>query len=111
MPIPHAEELINKAIELAKSGDSHALRLLIERLIPRAKNEALSITLPNLDFKRLESLSTFGAEVISAVTHGDLTLEQGEALLDIAEIQRKSIESAELTARVNEIETILKQRK
>jgi hypothetical protein len=32
---PHAEALINKAVELALSGDTHALRLCLDRLIPK----------------------------------------------------------------------------
>lgn len=33
---PYAEELIAKAVELARAGDVNALRLCIERLIPKA---------------------------------------------------------------------------
>lgn len=32
----HAPAIIGKLIELAKSGDPHAIRLCVERLIPRA---------------------------------------------------------------------------
>ncbi|MGH8625106.1 MAG: DUF5681 domain-containing protein [Gammaproteobacteria bacterium] len=31
---PHAQELVMRAVELAKSGDTTALRLCLERLIP-----------------------------------------------------------------------------
>lgn len=43
---PHAEALVNKAVELALNGDSNALRLCIDRLIPKAKDGA-TITMPN----------------------------------------------------------------
>jgi hypothetical protein len=41
---PHAKDLINQAVELAKAGDSSALRLCIDRLVPpvRAKEEAVA---------------------------------------------------------------------
>jgi hypothetical protein len=31
---PHAEDLVAKAVELAKAGDTTALRICIDRLIP-----------------------------------------------------------------------------
>ncbi len=34
---PHAEALISKAVELALGGDTNALRLCIERLLPKAQ--------------------------------------------------------------------------
>ena len=43
---PHAEELINKVVELAKAGDINALRLCFERLIPKPKEEAIEVDLP-----------------------------------------------------------------
>lgn len=43
---PHAEALVNKTVELALNGDSNALRLCIDRLIPKAKDGAI-ITMPN----------------------------------------------------------------
>lgn len=44
---PHAEALINKAIELALDGDSNALRLCMERLIPKAKENTPKIVIPD----------------------------------------------------------------
>lgn len=43
---PHATNLINKVIELALSGDINALRLCIERLIPKAQHHCLDVDLP-----------------------------------------------------------------
>jgi hypothetical protein len=42
---PHAQALIDKAVELAKSGDTTALRLCLERIVApiRAKDEAVII--------------------------------------------------------------------
>jgi hypothetical protein len=42
---PHAKDLINQALELAKDGDSSALRLCMARIVPpvRAKEEAVEL--------------------------------------------------------------------
>lgn len=44
---PHAEALINKAVELALAGDSNALRLCMERLIPKVKEDIAKIVIPD----------------------------------------------------------------
>lgn len=44
---PHAEALIDKAIELVLSGNTNMLRLCIERLIPKAKEETVKFVIPN----------------------------------------------------------------
>jgi hypothetical protein len=43
-----AEELINKTIELALVGDTVALRLCVERLIPKITDKAATVVMPDL---------------------------------------------------------------
>lgn len=45
----HAEALIEKTIELGLSGDPVALRLCIERLVPKAKDKAATVVMPDLN--------------------------------------------------------------
>ena len=40
---PHADALVNKAVELALAGDPQALRLCLERLIPALKPESPAV--------------------------------------------------------------------
>ncbi|MFA6303957.1 MAG: DUF5681 domain-containing protein [Legionella sp.] len=42
----HAEALIDKTIELGLSGDPVALRLCIERLVPKAKENTATVVMP-----------------------------------------------------------------
>jgi len=44
---PHAEAIINKTVELALAGDINALRLCIDRLIPKAKEDTATIVIPD----------------------------------------------------------------
>src|SRR3954453_22493745 len=44
-----AENLTRKAIELAKDGDTVALRLCLDRLAPVRKDRPVAFTLPKLD--------------------------------------------------------------
>jgi hypothetical protein len=43
-----AEGLTRKAVEMALGGDTTALRLCLERLVPPRKDKAIAITLPKL---------------------------------------------------------------
>lgn len=108
---PHAADLINKAVELAKNGDVNALRLCIERLIPKATNETISISLPDADFTKAPALLALGAKIIRAITAQELTPEQGKTLAGVIEAQRKTIETGELANRIEEIEYTLNLRK
>jgi hypothetical protein len=107
---PHAKALVEKVIELALGGDANAMRLCIERLIPKIKTEAIDLVLPDLDMTKAETLLVIGAEVLRSVSTGVLTPEQGKIFSDIVETQRKNIEVADLAIRVGEVENTLKQR-
>ncbi|MGH8606516.1 MAG: DUF5681 domain-containing protein [Gammaproteobacteria bacterium] len=48
---PHAQELVTKAIELAKSGDTTALRLCWERLCPPLRAQDERVELPGFPAK------------------------------------------------------------
>lgn len=109
--IPHAEELINTLITLAKNGDTNALRLCIERLIPRVRTETVKFSLPeDKDLSRPESLTYIGAELIKSIANEQLTPEQGKAVVDVLAYQLKAIELQEIEARITSIEHTLNQR-
>jgi hypothetical protein len=109
--LPHAEQLVSKVIELALAGDINALRMCIERLIPRIKDETINIELANLDLTCEKNILLAGSALLKAVSEGLITPEQGKSLSAILETQRKSIELSELTDRLSEIENVLKLRK
>ncbi len=79
---PHAPALINKCVELALDGNESCLRLAIERIIPRAKNEPANISLP-VGKIQPESLPEMGENILRQLESGDITLEQAQALLNI----------------------------
>jgi hypothetical protein len=108
---PHATELINKAVELARNGDVNALRLCIERLLPKARSETISMSLPNIDYTKAPALLILGDEIIHAIANQELTPEQGKTLASVIEAQRKTIETGELANRIEEIEYTLNLRK
>ena len=96
------EALTQKAIDLALGGDSAALRLCLERLCPPRKSRPINIALPNT--KTAEGVSEAQAEVVKAVSVGELTPDEGTALSGILEARRKAIETQEHEIRIAALE-------
>lgn len=107
----HAQELTQKVVELALAGDVNALRLCLERLIPRLRSEPTDFSLPFNDVKNLKELLDNNAAVIAATSCGELTLEQAQALSSLLETQYKFIVNSEIEQRLLAIEIMLKERR
>jgi hypothetical protein len=97
---PHAEALINKAVEMALGGDSHALRLCLERLIPRAKDEPVDLILPQ-DLTKGDSLIMIGANILKALERNEITPEQAKTLLEVMGLYRGNFVVQELCQNLN----------
>lgn len=98
--VPHAPELIAKAVEMAKGGDAGALRICLDRLIPPAKAKDDPVSLPGLT----DSLAENSREVIRALAKGDLTPEEAGTVLQALASQVRIIEADEIERRLAALE-------
>ena len=98
---PHAEALTEKAVELALAGDTTALRLCLERLVPaiRPKDEAVIFELPPE-----ASLTEAGRAILQAAAQGTITPQQAQHLLGALASQARIAEVDELTRRIEALE-------
>lgn len=93
---PHAEDLINKLIERAKLGDSWAMKLCIDRLIPPIKkDDAIFFDLPEGKLSSPENMLKIVEEITYAVASGQLSVSEAERFSDFLNHQRKIIKGAE----------------
>jgi hypothetical protein len=97
--IPHAPELVAKAVEMAKNGDAAALRICFDRLIPPAKAKDDPVSLPLTD-----SLADNSRAVIKALADGDLTPEEAGTVLQALASQVRIIEADEIEKRLAALE-------
>ena len=97
-----AEGLTRKAIELAMEGDTTALRLCLERLCPPRKSRTVSVSLPPIG--TASDVLTAFSSVLTAVSEGEITVDEAQALAGILETKRKAIESVDLEARIAKLE-------
>lgn len=97
-----AENLGRKAVELALAGDQAALRLCIDRLAPTRRERPTPFDLPAVRGARDHPAAV--AAVLRAVAAGDLAPGEGEALCRMLGEHRRSVELADLDARVAALE-------
>lgn len=76
---PHIPEILQKAIELAKLGDPHSMKLVLERFAPIAKQDGERVVVDG--FASAPTLELKAQAVMAAVANGQVTAEAGERLL------------------------------
>ncbi len=97
---PHAKDLVEKVVELAKGGDTTAIRLCLERLIPPIRAQDQSITLDGMN----GGLTAQGKKIILAMGNGELSPSDASTMLQALASQARLSEVDELERRVSELE-------
>lgn len=98
-----AEQLTRKAVELALAGDVTALRLCIERLAPAPKDSPVPFKVPAM--QTAADAAGALASIVAAVASGELTPGEAERIAALIDAWRKALETSELAARVEALET------
>lgn len=103
-----ARAITNKAISLAKAGDTVALRLCLERIYPPRKGSPVTFALP--DLTNSGDVRAAAMSVLQAVSEGRISPEEGSAITPLIEAVRRSIETDELGRRLEALERDLERR-
>jgi len=97
------EALTRKAIELALEGDTTALKLCLERIVPRRRSRTLSFDHPRID--KVSDLARAIGSIFRDVAGGKLRLDEGATLVGMLEARRRAVETVELEQRLRALET------
>ena len=97
-----AETLTRKAIELAQDGDTVALRLCLDRLLPARKDRPITFALPPITTTNDLPLAT-GA-IVAAVAAGELTPSEAAEISKTIDVHVRAIEATELHRRMAALE-------
>jgi len=93
---PHADAIIEKLIERATAGDPTALRLCVERIIPRAKpDQCTAFELPEGRIDSDDNMMQIANSVTEAVASGRITIDEAEKFTEFLKHQRWLIDQAE----------------
>lgn len=99
---PHADNLVQKAVAMALEGDSTAMRLCIERIVPAYRAEGIPVHVPAL--AEAKTLTEKGDAALQAIANGDVTVANGGTLLAAIAQQTKIQEFDELDRRLKALE-------
>lgn len=95
-------QLIEATKKRALQGDTAALRLLLERLIPAKKSESSTIAIRNL--KRTKTLTEKANVIMDAIANGKIPPDIGTSLIAALGNTAKITELDELIRRVEALE-------
>lgn len=93
-------DIITSLVGLAKNGDVAAAKVLLDRVCPPLKPQAMPISLPVSD-----SLTEQGNEIIIAILAGQIPPDIGSQLITALSHQAKLIEIDDLAKRVEALES------
>jgi len=100
------EILVRRCIDLVLAGDQVALRLCLERLLPPRKDVPIRLALPEITGP--QDLISAMATLLAAVSQGEITPLEAQPLGQLLEALRRSIETNDLDARLEQLETHLR---
>jgi hypothetical protein len=97
-----AEALTRKAMELALAGDSAALRLCLDRIIPRRRGRAVQLGVPPV--RGAADLGGTMAAITTAAMRGAITPGEAAELARVVEIFVRAVETSDFERRLQQLE-------
>ena len=98
-----AEAIARKAIELAKAGETAALRMCLDRLVRARKDEPVVFDLPLLD-TAADSVAA-AARIVAAVADGDLTPSEAVDLAKVIDVYVGALATKAFEERLAKLES------
>jgi hypothetical protein len=97
-----ADRLARKAVEMALAGDTTALRLCLERIMPARKDRPVTFALPKLETTADAVKAT--AALVEAVASGDITPAEAAELSKLVEGFIRAVEVHDIQVRLERLE-------
>jgi len=104
----HGEALLKKCVVMALNGDTTALRLCIERLLPPRKQSPVQFKLPPI--ATAAELAHAQAKILKVLSHGQLTPAEAESVSNLLENRRQMMEAQAFEARLEALEQRQRER-
>jgi hypothetical protein len=86
-------DVLDVVQQQALAGDRASQRLLVERVLPRAKNPTVSFDLPE-KIDTPEALAEASAEIVQRVADGNILPEQGRILMSVLKDHSVNLENS-----------------
>ncbi len=102
-----AETLARKAVEMALAGDTTAMRLCLERIMPVRRDRPVSFAIPQIT--SASEAATAASAIVAAVASGELTPSEALDLSRILENFTRVLEASEFDERLRKLERVTNQ--
>jgi len=99
------ERIIRKAVDMALAGNETALRLVLERLLPVAKDRPITLDLPKL--AKPSDVAEAVRRAVEAVATGEVTPAEAETVLKLLEALRTALVNRQGDLDVEKLDRIL----
>ncbi len=96
------EAITQVCVDKAKEGDMMAVKLILDKVIPNAKERRLSVKLPQVE--GVANIPAVLAAVLESVSNGELTPGEGQTITAMLETYRKGVELNDIEARLKALE-------
>jgi hypothetical protein len=96
------EALTRKAVEMALAGDTTALRLCLERIMPPRKDRPVRFAMPKLETPADAVTAT--AALVDAIARGDITPGEAAELSKLVEGFIRAVEVHDVQVRLERLE-------
>jgi hypothetical protein len=97
-----AKNITEKAIQLAKAGDSTALRLCLDRLAPPRRDRHIAFNLPKL--QKPEDAVAAAGSIVEAVANAHLTPSEAAEMMKLVEGYTRILEAEDHERRLRALE-------
>ena len=97
-----ADALTRKAIEMAKAGDSTAMRLVLDRILAPRKDRPVKFELPPVE--TASDATKASSALVAAVANGELTPSEAAELGKLIESYVRALESTNFEQRLIKLE-------
>ncbi len=97
-----AEDIVRAVVSAAKAGDSTAMRLCVERLVPVRKGRPIEFALPPV--KTASGVVEAIDMIAKQMADGSLTPDEAGAVAAVIETQRRAIETVDHEERLKMLE-------
>ena len=98
-------EIVKTLVDSAKNGDIQAAKVLLDRICPPLRSQALPI-----EVEMGDTLPNTGGNILSAILSGDIPPDIGSILIKALTDQGKLIELQEIAERLKRLEKVLEAR-
>src|ERR671916_942691 len=102
-----AEALARKAVEMALAGDTTAMRLCLERVVPVRRDRPVSFEMPEIG--SASEAAKAASAIVAAVASGEVTPSEALDLSRILENFTRVLEASEFEERLQKLERVTNQ--